>query len=182
MWKNRPHAVVLCSSEPSLCRKRFRTSSSRKMRREQKKEEWRGRGGDKKTLARKPHDFEELRSHANAASDWCGVTLFYFSFRSFRKHLRAKRVCETRAWSARKKIFSSSPTPTPLRWRSINPLRFIFHHPRSTDFEEKILEGSFTVLRYHLYALSCLIQFNTMFNTNNSINVNRLIKVNILRL
>ena len=31
-----------------------------------------------------------------------------------------------------------SPTTTPLRWRSINPLRFIFYHPRSTDFEEKI--------------------------------------------
>ena len=29
-----------------------------------------------------------------------------------------------------------SPTTIPLRWRSINPLRFIFYHP--TDFEEKI--------------------------------------------
>ena len=24
-------------------------------------------------LARKPHDFEKLRSPTNAASDWCGV-------------------------------------------------------------------------------------------------------------
>ena len=42
---------------------------------EQKKEkEWRGRGrGKKKTLARKPHDFEKLRSPTNAASDWCGA-------------------------------------------------------------------------------------------------------------
>ena len=106
------------------------------------------------------------------------VVLFFFSFFS--------KTSASEARSARRKnkerLFSSSPTPTPLRWRSINPLRFIFHHPRSTDFEQKILEGSFTVLRYHLYALSCLIQFNTMFNTNNSINVNRLIKVNILRL
>ena len=35
-------------------------------------------------------------------------------------------------------LFSSSPTTTPLRWRSINPPRFIFNHARSTDFEEKI--------------------------------------------
>ena len=35
-------------------------------------------------------------------------------------------------------LFSSSPTTTPLHWRSINPLRFIFYHPRLTDFEEKI--------------------------------------------
>ena len=30
------------------------------------------------------------------------------------------------------------PTPTPLRWRSINLPRFIFYHALSTDFEEKI--------------------------------------------
>ena len=30
------------------------------------------------------------------------------------------------------------PTTTPLRWLLINPLRFIFYHPRSTDFEENI--------------------------------------------
>ena len=34
-------------------------------------------------------------------------------------------------------LFSSSPTTTPFHWRSINPLRFIFYHPRLTDFEEK---------------------------------------------
>ena len=28
--------------------------------------------------------------------------------------------------------------PCPVRWRSINPLRIIFYHTRSTDFEEKI--------------------------------------------
>ena len=33
---------------------------------------------------------------------------------------------------------SSSPTTTLLRWQSINPLQFIFYHPRSMDFEEKI--------------------------------------------
>ena len=31
----------------------------------------------------------------------------------------------------------------PLRWWSINPLWFIFYHPRSIDFEEKI-EGLWT--------------------------------------
>ena len=34
--------------------------------------------------------------------------------------------------------FLLPPPPTPLRWRSINPPRFIFYHARSTDFEEKI--------------------------------------------
>ena len=29
--------------------------------------------GKKETLARKPHDFEKLRSSTNAASDWCGA-------------------------------------------------------------------------------------------------------------
>ena len=62
---------------------------------------------------------------------------FYFSFHSFQKRWWAKR-----ARSARKKnkeyVYLSSPTTTPLRWWSINPLRFIFYHPRSTDFEEKI--------------------------------------------
>ena len=54
--------------------------------------------------------------------------------------LASKASLRERAWSARKKnrLFFSSPTPTPLRWRSINPLRFIFHHARSTDVEEKI--------------------------------------------
>ena len=33
--------------------------------------------------------------------------------------------------------------PTPLYWRSINPLRFIFYHPRSVDFEKEI-EGLWT--------------------------------------
>ena len=40
----------------------------------------------------------------------------------------------------------SSPTTTLLRWRSINPLWFIFYHPRSTDFEEKI-ESRGSVIR-----------------------------------
>ena len=41
---------------------------------ESKKKEWRGRGrGEKETLARKPHDFEKLRSPTNAVSDWCGA-------------------------------------------------------------------------------------------------------------
>ena len=28
---------------------------------------------EKETLARKPHDFEKLRSPTNAAFDWCGA-------------------------------------------------------------------------------------------------------------
>ena len=39
-----------------------------------KKKEWGGRGkGAKETLARKPHDFEKLRSPTNAAFDWWGA-------------------------------------------------------------------------------------------------------------
>ena len=30
--------------------------------------------GKEETLARKPHDFEKLRSPTNAASDWCGAS------------------------------------------------------------------------------------------------------------
>ena len=57
-----------------------------------------------------------------------------FSFPSFQKHRRAPQ---------QSKRTRTSPTTTPLRWRSINPLRFKFYHPRSTDFEEKI-EGLWT--------------------------------------
>ena len=70
----------------------------------------------------------------------CKQTLFYFSFRSFQKHRQAREQIER----ARKKnkvrlfLFSSSPTTTPLCWRSIKPLQVTFYHVRSTDFEEKI--------------------------------------------
>ena len=58
----------------SLRNKRFRASSSRNVGTRAKKREWQGRGrGKKETLARKPHDFEKLRSPTNAASDWCGT-------------------------------------------------------------------------------------------------------------
>ena len=58
----------------SLRSKRFRASSSRNVGTRAKKREWQGRGrGKKETLARKPHDFEKLRSPTNAASDWCGA-------------------------------------------------------------------------------------------------------------
>ena len=50
----------------------------------------------------------------------CTETLFYSSFRSFQN------------------IGECASTTTPLRWQLINPMRFIFHHPRSTDSEEKI--------------------------------------------
>ena len=56
--------------------------SSRKLGQEQKKNEWRGRGrGTKEPLARKPRDFEKLRSPANAASDWRGAgSVDYLAF------------------------------------------------------------------------------------------------------
>ena len=66
----------------------------------------------------------------------CKQTLFYFSFHPFQKHRRARG--NERGVRERK-----IPTTTLLRWRSINPLRFIFYHPRSTHFQEKI-EGLWT--------------------------------------
>ena len=57
----------------SLRSKRFRASSSRKLRREQKKGMTGEGEGKKETLALKPHEFEKLRSPTNAASDWCGA-------------------------------------------------------------------------------------------------------------
>ena len=74
----------------------------------------------------------------------CTQTLFYFSFRSFGTDVvlfffsktsassRAKRACENERGARERFVF---PHPTPLRWWSINPLRFIFYHARSTDFE-----------------------------------------------
>ena len=46
-----------------------------------KKEMTGGRGrGKKEPLARKPHDFEKLRSPTNVASDWCGAgSVDYFA-------------------------------------------------------------------------------------------------------
>ena len=69
-------------------------------------------------------------------------TVQYSTFRSFGKHRRARERGEHASERERKinndRLFSSSPTTTLLRWRSINPPRFIFIHARSTDFEEKI--------------------------------------------
>ena len=78
----------------------------------------------------------------------CTHTLFYFSFRSFRKHLRACKGARTSAATRKKnkELFSSSPTTTRFCWWSINLLRFIFYHLRSTDFEEKLIEGLWTSL------------------------------------
>ena len=79
----------------------------------------------------------------------CTQTLFYFSFRSFRRHLRAREkekynVCRHlwEKWGLLS-FFFPQHYPLALSWRSINPLRFIFYHLRSTDFEEKI-EGLWT--------------------------------------
>ena len=55
--------------------KRFRASSSREVgaRAKIKGMTWEGEG-KKEPLARKPHDFEKLRSPRNAASDWCSAS------------------------------------------------------------------------------------------------------------
>ena len=58
----------------------------------------------------------------------CTQTLFYFSFRSLREHPQGRERSECRERERKMKnyfLFSSSPTTNPLRWRSINPLRFI---------------------------------------------------------
>ena len=72
----------------------------------------------------------------------CKQTLFYFSFCCFQNvgELVSKTSAWKRAGSARKKInYFLLPLPLPpCAGGQFNPLRFIFYHPRSTDFEEKI--------------------------------------------
>ena len=60
----------------------------------------------------------------------CTQTLFYFSFCFFQKHLQATRARENESGARETKIFFFTLTPTPLHWRSINPRRFTFYHPR----------------------------------------------------
>ena len=81
-----------------------------------------------------------ILNHPCSTSLYTDVVLFFVSFFSKTSaSSRAKLARENeRGARERKCLFSSSPTTTPLRWRLINPLRFIFHHPFSTDFEEKI--------------------------------------------
>ena len=58
-----------------------------------------GRGrGTKEPLARKPHDFEKLRSPTNAASDWRGAcSVDYLAFETSIKPgmlcFRASQIC-----------------------------------------------------------------------------------------
>ena len=94
-------------------------------------------------------------------------SLFYFYFRSFQRHRRAREltssvlqfllgpfspkrnwrqcVCKILGWQTKSIMVCYGtfwsrqfPTTAPLHWLSINPLRFIFYNPRSTDFEENI--------------------------------------------
>ena len=60
------------------------------------------------------------------------VVLFFFSASALGRARRARKK--------NKELFSSSPTPTALRWRSINLPRVLFFITRSTDLEEK-MEG-----------------------------------------
>ena len=82
----------------------------------------------------------------------CTQTLFYFSFRSFRKHRWAHELSKRARTSVEREKDSSSSTPTPSCWRSINPLRFIFYHARSTWRESR---GSVNRLlaRFHAFPL-----------------------------
>ena len=83
----------------------------------------------------------------------CTQTLLYFSFQKHRRaHERRRR--------ARTSVEREKEKYTPLRWRSINLLRFIFYHPRSTYFEEKI-EG--------LWTGYLLITFRFPFYTSNAL-------------
>ena len=91
---------------------------------------------------KKIEDFEKL-----AVSSGTQTGQVYFSFRSFRKHWRArerkiKNVCK-HLWGRRgllsrspmsNRLFSSSPTHTLWRWQSIKPPRFLFFitHARRT--------------------------------------------------
>ena len=59
---------------------------------------------------------------------------FFFSFTA----VEGAKTRSEREKEKIKRLFSSSPTTIPLRRRSINAPRFIFHHARSTDFEEKM--------------------------------------------
>ena len=72
--RNSLEKCAVCSPDGSLHSKRFHASSSRKLGQEQKKKGMRGEGeGSEGNAARKPHDFEKLRSPTNAAFDWCGA-------------------------------------------------------------------------------------------------------------
>ena len=50
---------------------------------------------------------------------------------------------QSQKWPVHRRCLIFLFVPTPLHWRSINPLRFIFYHPRSVDFEKEI-EGLWT--------------------------------------
>ena len=66
--------------------------------------------------------------HINCLCNW----LKYFTIK---QHWHsASFSCSQRCLQT---VYFLLPPPLPLlRWRSINPLRFIFYHPCSTDFEE----------------------------------------------
>ena len=60
------------------------------------------------------------------------------------------------------RLFSSSPTTTPLHWWSINSLQFILYHSRLTNFEE-IIECLWTTQQANIfnnYALKRYVWFS----------------------
>ena len=80
----------------------------------------------------------------SAVFSYTDVVLSFLSFFSETSaSSRAKRTRGNERLARKRKIKdfvyfpASSPTTNPLRWRSINLLRFTFYHPRSTDFKEK---------------------------------------------
>ena len=88
----------------------------------------------KQFIVGKTHPEKIPRGGSKLFSLYTDVVLFFFSVfwkTSACSRARREREQSERARCARKKN-------TPLRWRSINPPRFIFYHARSTNLEEKI--------------------------------------------
>ena len=72
--KANPQSVTWCFPHYSAYQAFPREVRLESWDKSKKKKEWRGSGREKKEpLARKPHDFEKLRSPTNAASDWRGA-------------------------------------------------------------------------------------------------------------
>ena len=95
----------------------------------------------------KRHPFWAEPTRMAAPSLYTAVLFFFVLFKDI-KEFASEASARERARSAitgKIKNYFLLPPPlrTPLRWRSINPSRFTFYHPRSTDFEEKI-EGLWT--------------------------------------
>ena len=75
-----------------------------------------------------------------------------------------REIFNTLAWKLKKKIHSAHhlawfpiPTPLSLRWRSINPPRFIFYHARALDGLWREIRGAVNRLRTSRYEVPQVI-------------------------